>query len=194
MSAIIPKHCGTHTITTNRLVLRRFTPKDAKYMIKYWISDPEVQLLYGEPVYLNKKDVNLLIDKWLEFYELPHFYRWCITIKGVDRSIGQIALYNVDLHNHWCEIEYCLSREYQSMGYVTEALKAVLNFGFNTVNFNRMQISHRSKNKASERVINKCAFQFEGIWRNALFFDGEYDDRLYYSILHDDFVNRQSSL
>ncbi len=36
------KHCGTQTLETKRLILRRFTVRDADAMYTNWASDPEV--------------------------------------------------------------------------------------------------------------------------------------------------------
>ena len=36
------QHCGTQTIETERLILRRFRPEDADAMYRNWASDPEV--------------------------------------------------------------------------------------------------------------------------------------------------------
>ncbi|MDY4253173.1 hypothetical protein [Clostridium sp.] len=44
-------HCGTSVIETERLVLRKFEYTDDESMLKYWISFPEIQSLYSEPVY-----------------------------------------------------------------------------------------------------------------------------------------------
>lgn len=181
------KHIGTNTIQSSRLTLRRFSLTDANDMLKYWISDPKIQLEYAEPVYTTKKEVLELLSKWDELYNLPHFYRWTITIKGINKSIGQIAFYNVDLQNNWCEIEYCISREFQNYGYVTEALNAVLDYGFCAVGFHRIQISHRTKNVASGKVIRKCGMKYEGTLRDAFFYNDEYDDRVYYSLLENEY-------
>lgn len=184
-------HVGTQIINTPRLCLRPFCLNDNSAMLKNWISDPLVQLQYAEPVYETKQQVQKLLKTWIKYYKLPHFYRWTITEKGKDESIGQIAFYSVDLQNHWCEIEYCLSRQFQNQGYITEALQAVVNFGFHTIGFNRIQISHRRKNIASQRVIEKIGFEYEGVWRQAVCFENEYDDRLYYSLLKSSYLNQQ---
>lgn len=50
-------HVGTNTITTERLILRRFEYKDDESMLKNWIADEKIQSLYSEPVYSTKEDV-----------------------------------------------------------------------------------------------------------------------------------------
>lgn len=49
--------------------------------------------------------------------------------------------------------------------YVTEATKAVINYGFEKINFNKVQICHRANNYPSARVIQKIGFHKDGILR-----------------------------
>ncbi|WP_206154758.1 hypothetical protein ACUH7Y_16525 [Clostridium beijerinckii] len=52
-------HVGTIGIETERLILRKFEYTDDENMLKYWISDPEIQSLYSEPVYSTKQEVKI---------------------------------------------------------------------------------------------------------------------------------------
>jgi len=49
-------HCGTREIETGRLYLRCFKYSDDDDMLKYWISDPNIQSMYSEPVYSRVSD------------------------------------------------------------------------------------------------------------------------------------------
>lgn len=68
-------HCGTSVIETERLILRKFEYTDDESMLKYWISFPEIQSLYSEPVYSTKKEVKDLLDKYISSYEKDDYYR-----------------------------------------------------------------------------------------------------------------------
>lgn len=52
-------HVGTIGIETERLILRKFEYADDENMLKYWISDPEIQSLYSEPIYSTKQEVKI---------------------------------------------------------------------------------------------------------------------------------------
>lgn len=56
------KHTGTQVINTERLVLRPFRYTDDNDMLAYWISDPNIQSLYSEPIYTTKEEVKELLD------------------------------------------------------------------------------------------------------------------------------------
>ena len=181
-------HVGTVQIETERLILRKFKFADDNNMLKYWISDPEIQPLYSEPVYSTKQEVNELLAKYISPYEKDDYYRWAIIFKETHECIGQIAYFLVDNKNHFAEIEYCIGRLFQRKGLATEATKAVIQFGFAKINLHKVQICHKSINLPSRGVIEKCGFVYEGTLRDYFYQDGGYTDRLYYSILRNEFI------
>lgn len=183
-------HVGTTKIETERLILRKFEYTDDKEMLKYWISDPKVQSLYCEPVYSTKQEVKELLDKYIGSYDKNNYYRWAIILKETNECIGQISYFLVDNNNNFAEIEYCIGRLFQRKGYATEATKAVIKFGFDKINLHKVQICHKSINIASRKVIEKCGLVYEGTLRHFFYEDGQYVDRLYYSILREEFVSK----
>lgn len=180
-------HIGTAKIETDRLILRKFQYGDNEDMLKYWVSDPKVQSLYAEPVYSTKQEVNGLLEKYISSYEKNDYYRWAIILKETDECVGQIAYFLIDNDNHFAEIEYCIGSHFQRKGLATEATKAVIQFGFEKINLHKVQISHKSINIPSRRVIEKCGLTYEGTLRDYFYQDGKYIDRLYYSILKDEY-------
>lgn len=182
-------HTGTTEIETKNLILRKFEYSDNDDMLKHWISDPKIQSMYGEPTYTTKDEVNKLLNKYITSYEKDDYYRWAIILKETNECIGQLAYFLVDNKNHFAEIEYCIGSNFQRKGYVTEATKSVIEYGFNSINLHKIQISHKSINTPSKKVIEKCGFIYEGTLRHYFYEDGQYVDRLYYSILRTDFMS-----
>ncbi|WP_369682948.1 GNAT family N-acetyltransferase [Ruminococcus flavefaciens] len=180
-------HNGTDTITTDRLILRRFEYSDDDSMLRNWIADEKIQSMYSEPVYSTKEEVKELLDKYIGSYERPDYYRWAVIEKASGECIGQIAYFLVDSKNHFAEIEYCIGAEFQCRGYATEATKAVIAFGFDRINLHKVQICTKTINKPSRRVIEKCGFTYEGTLRDYFFMNGEYVGRHYFSILREEY-------
>ena len=180
-------HNGTDTITTDRLILRRFEYSDDDSMLRNWIADEKIQSMYSEPVYSTKEEVKELLDKYIGSYERPDYYRWAVIEKASGECIGQIAYFLVDNKNHFAEIEYCIGAEFQCRGYATEATKAVIAFGFDRINLHKVQICTKTINKPSRRVIEKCGFTYEGTLRDYFFMNGEYVGRHYFSILREEY-------
>lgn len=174
---------GTVTIETDRLILRKFNFTDAEDMLKFWVSKPEVQHMYAEPVYSTLTQVNELLQKYTDGYKSDDYFRWAIIDKATDCCMGQIAYYIVDTKNNFAEIEYCIGTDFQKKGFMTEAVKAVIKFGFEETKLHRIQISTKSINTPSRKVIEKCGFKHEGTFRDYFYFDGTYVDRVYFSML-----------
>ena len=181
------KHNGTQTINTERLLLRPFLYTDDDDMLAYWISDQKIQSLYSEPTYTTKEEVRALLEKYISSYEKADYYRWAIIEKESNICIGQIAIFLVNNVNHFCEIEYALGSKFHRKGFATEAVKAILKFSFNEVNFHKVQVCHKEGNIASQGVIKKCNFTYEGTLRDFFYVDGKYIDRLYYSLLKEEY-------
>jgi Acetyltransferases, including N-acetylases of ribosomal proteins len=181
------KHNGTQTINTERLLLRPFRYTDDDDMLAYWISDQKIQSLYSEPTYTTKEEVRELLEKYISSYEKADYYRWAIIEKESNICIGQIAIFLVNDKNHFCEIEYALGSKFHRKGFATEAVKAILKFSFNEVNFHKVQVCHKEGNIASQGVIKKCNFTYEGTLRDFFYVDGKYIDRLYYSLLKEEY-------
>jgi len=176
-------HCGTKEINTDRLLLRSFRYEDDDNMLAYWVSDPQIQKMYSEPVYSTKAEVKGLLDKYISSYEKNDYYRWAVIEKQSGICIGQIAIWLVDSKNHFCEIEYCIGSQFQRKGYCSEAVLAVRDFAFRSINMHKMQVCHKDGNLASKGVIQKCGFTYEGVLRDYFYMDGKYVSRLYYSML-----------
>ena len=181
-------HIGTRPLETERLALREFRYSDNAPVLKNWAGDPLIQKMYSEPVYSTAEEVNTLLCKYISAYAAGEAYRWAITQRGDEECIGQIAYFMVNAANGWGEIEYYIGREYQNKGYVTEAVKRILQYGFEDMGLHKVQICHKSNNAPSKRVIEKCGFVYEGTLRDFFYIDGEYLDRLYYSMLENEWA------
>lgn len=184
-------HCGTIKVDSERLLLRPFIYSDVKDMLDYWISDPAIQSMYSEPVYSTHEEVRALLDKYIGSYIKLDYYRWAIIEKKSQICIGQIAIFLVDNVNHFCEIEYCIGSKFHRKGYASEAVNSILAICFNSIRFHKVQVCHKEGNSASQGVIRKCGFTYEGTLRDFFFSEGKYVDRLYYSMLENEYYSKK---
>ena len=178
--------CGSQDIETERLLIRAFRSEDADSMMRNWISDEYIQGMYGEPAYKTHEDVDKLLGTYIRNYRSGCYFRWGVFEKKSCECIGQIAYFLVDTHNNFGEIEYCIGKAFQGEGYATESCKAVIDYGFDKIGFNKVQICVRPANVASNKVIDKCGFTYEGTLRDYFLIDGKYEGRKYYSILRNE--------
>lgn len=175
-------HRGTQTITTERLILRRFRTTDAEAMYNTWANDERVtKFLTWEP-HKSVEATRELLEMWCADYEKPDNYNWVIEYEG--KAIGSITVVEHSERDEHAEPGYCIGHAYWGRGFMTEAAKAVIDFLFREVGFNRISISHAVKNPGSGRVAQKCGLKLEGTKRE--FFkaqSGEFLDMNIYSIL-----------
>lgn len=175
-------HKGTKEIKTERLLLRRFRPEDAKPMFETWANDERVTRYLTWTPHGTIDVTKFIVNDWCNSYEKDNFYNWAIEFEG--KIIGSIGCVSTNDNSEWGEIGYCIGYDFWSKGIVTEATKAVINFLFEEVNLNRIIIEHATKNPASGKVITKCGLTLEGIKREHFkSASGEFLNIASYSIL-----------
>lgn len=175
-------HKGTKTIRTERLVLRRFTPDDADAMFANWANDERVTRYLTWTPHGSAEFTRQLLTAWCAEYGRDDYYNWAITENGT--PIGNISVVLVNGKHEYACIGYCLGHDRWGRGIMTEAARAVIDFLFDEVGFNRIEISHATKNPASGRVAQKCGLTYEGTKRE--FYrtpSGEMHDIAFYSVL-----------
>lgn len=162
------------TVTTIRLLLRPFVMTDA----------PDVQRLCNE----REIALNTLL--------IPHPYpegkaeEWiangpsgfAVTLKDGGTLVGCIGIHVQPDHDR-AEIGYWIGVPFWGKGYATEAVRAVIAHGFDTLGLNRIYAEVFTRNPASARVLEKAGMQREGTLRQAVKKWGEYVDCEMYAII-----------
>jgi len=95
-------------------------------------------------------------------------FLWAIINDETAEIIGNISLRSVGQYRNpnAMEIGYWMDQEYSGKGLMTLACKMVVALGFSHFGLDRIQISCNKENLASQRVIEKCGFHYEGEIRN----------------------------
>ena len=111
---------------------------------------------------------------------------WGIVDKKTGRLVGTIGYMNYDMDNASVEIGYSLAKWMWNGGYMTEALRRVIDYTFDAMDINRIEAQHELDNPASGRVMEKCGMRKEGVLRQRLYNKGKFVDVALYAILKDD--------
>ena len=156
---------GTQRIETHRLVLRPFTIDDADDMFSNWASDPEVTRFLTWPPHSSADVTRLVLGSWVSRYGDGGYFQWAIEWKETGTVIGSIAVVKLEEAIESAEIGYCLGRKFWGRGIMPEALRAVMDFLFDTVGLNRITAGHDVNNPKSGRVMEKAGMRKEGILR-----------------------------
>ena len=177
-------HCGTQTLESERLILRRYQSEDYQAMYKNWASDPEVTQYLMWPTHPNEEVSKSVTEEWLANYSNEKYYNWAIVLKEFgDEPIGNIAVVDTNELAQSVHIGYCLGRRFWHKGIMSEALQTVIDFMFNVVEANRIESRHDPRNPHSGGVMVKCGMKYEGMLRSADWNNQGICDACYYSIL-----------
>ena len=173
------------TLSTDRLTLRPARMSDAQDMYEY-SRDPEVarHVLWEahRSVHQTRQYVRYLIRQ----YRNAAPATFVIELTQERKVIGTIGFMWIQPDNRSAEIGYSLSRAYWNRGYMSEALKEILRFGFTELRLNRIEAQHEVDNPASGRVMAHAGMKREGLLRQRLYNKGRYVDVELYAILRGD--------
>lgn len=161
------KHLGTKELETQRLTLRRFTMDDAQNMYHNWASDPEVTKFLTWPAHSSVEITKMVLGDWVTNYTRNDFYQWAIVPKALGQPIGSISVVDKNDAAQLVHIGYCIGKEWWHRGYMSEALKAVMDFFFEEVGVNRVETRHDPNNPHSGGVMRKCGMKYEGTLRQS---------------------------
>lgn len=178
------KHLGTQYLETERLILRKFTEKDAKAMFQNWASDKEVtKYLMWTELKTEEESLNI-IKEWIESYEKEDYYQWAIVIKneGPD-PIGCIGVSSYNDKVMMVHIGYSIGKKWWNQGITSEALKVIMDFFFDEVGVMRIESRHDPRNIYSGSVMKKCGMRYEGTLRMADWNNQGICDAAYYALL-----------
>ena len=102
--------------------------------------------------------------------------------------IGDVALQDIDWKNRSCSVGLGIAKiANRSKGYGTEAIKIILDYGFNNLGLERITANTLEQNKGAQHSLEKSGFVLEGRERKTIYFAGCKWDRLNYGILREEF-------
>ena len=172
-------------LSTARLRLRRFDAEDAA----------QVQGLAGDA---QVADTTLVIphpypdgaaQAWIaghaDDWAAGRSVTWAIARSGDGALLGAVAL-RLRLANHHAVAGYWVGREHWGQGVATEALSAVLAWGFDGLGLHRIEATHLRRNPASGRVMEKAGMRVEGVLRESVCKDGRLEDVVICALLASD--------
>ena len=172
-------------LETERLVLRRITPKDAEDVFAY-SRDEEVARYVLWSAQKKLKEAKEFCRFQQRRYRGDEPSSWGIVLRETGRLVGTIGYMEYNPDHATVELGYSLARWLWGRGYMTEALSRVIGYTFETMDVNRIEAQHELGNPASGRVMEKCGMTREGVLRQRLYNKGKYVDVALYSILKSD--------
>ena len=103
-----------------------------------------------------------------------------------DQIAGCIGLHEIDRGNRKTSIGYWLGAEYQGKGIMTSSCRVLIDYAFNDLLLNRVEIRAAVTNSRSRSIPERLGFVNEGIVRQAEWLYDHYVDHVIYGMLRDE--------
>lgn len=148
-------------IETKRLFLDKLKLEDAPLIAKYASERAISEYTLNIPFPYVEKDALWWINNSFKGFQENRLYTFGIYLKTSSKFIGGIALV-LDNKNRKASLGYWLATPFWNKGYMTEATKALLAYGFNKLNINKIYATHLIQNEASGKVMQNAGMIKEG--------------------------------
>ena len=146
---------------SERLLFREFTEEDAPLILELNKHPEVVKYVHEHPLTNLTEALDNITERILPQYHKHGYGRWAVETKNNHTFIG------------WCGLKYRPERDEIDLGYrfipeywgkafATEAAKASIQFGFETLELPVIHAMAHIENTASIRVLEKCGMQFLG--------------------------------
>jgi [ribosomal protein S5]-alanine N-acetyltransferase len=177
------------TLISERLVLRELLPSDAADVLIFR-GDPEVQK-YDDPPIHTLQEATDFIKEMRQACANQEQLMWAVTLKGNNTVIGLVSLqfwkHRGDQYHRRAEVGYGIARAIWGRGIGSEAVRAIVYYGFAQLNLNRIYAWTIADNYGSIRLLEKLGFVREGTQRqHSLEDDGRFHDSAIYGLIRSD--------
>ena len=166
-----------------RVYLSPINPDDAEIYTK-WVNDPEVTLTLGQ----HKTIVSLNGERAYLEQAAKQGYNFAIIRLEDDALIGGISFHEINHESRKTTFGIFIGEaENRGKGYGAEAIRLILDFGFNTLNLHNIGLTMHSDNEQGLACYKKVGFREYGRRSEATFKRGRYYDIICMEMLEDEF-------
>lgn len=172
-----------NNVETKRLILRLIDLSDTE-RINFLVNNKAICATTCRIPYPSSlEDTKNWIQFQQEAIEKGEQAVFAITLKNGKSIVGVVSL-EIDKCNEHAELGYWIGEPYWGNHYATEAVAAMIDFGFNTLKLNRICARCMKENIASAKILQKAGMKYEGCLRQHFKKWGEFKDIELYGILN----------
>jgi ribosomal-protein-alanine N-acetyltransferase len=173
-------------LVSQRLILRQVMVEDVNEIF-FLRSDKEVLKFLDRPPAKSVEEAKQFIDKLKVLEANQEGITWAIALKEDVKLVGTISYWNIFKEHYRAEIGYVLHPGFQGKGIMQEAISAVLEYGFTTMNIHSVEANVNPYNHASIKLLERNQFKREGYFKENYYFNGQFLDSAIYSLLVSDY-------
>ena len=182
-------------LETERLILREYQLDEADQMALFRIfSDSRVTRYYNLKTFTEPDEARRLLHKRYGRFWQGRGIRWAIVPKGHDALIGSCGFNALNYKTKVGELGYELARPYWQCGIMSEAVSAIVAYGFQHLPLNRIEAWVMPANRASVNLLLKLGFQSEGVLERKGYWDGRFHDLELFTLLAEQWPTTQKQL
>ena len=174
-------------IETPRLLLRALEPEDADAIYAIF-SDPLVAKYWSSPAWTTMDQARDFVRRAMDDCQNGSSLRLGLVRREDGRLIGQCTFFSISHQNRRAEIGYSMASDAWGQGFMDEALRALIDYGFCELNFIRIEADIDPRNAASARSLERLGFGFEGLMRHRWIVAGEVSDTGFYGLLREQWL------
>ncbi len=174
---------------TQRLILRKLDPPTLSHVHETMDNDTLKDFLGL------KSDAELRLEKSKYKKGLSTYNRKFLYFQLLDKSnqniIGWCGYHTWYIDHDRAELGYVMySDDVKGKGLMSEALSTIIEYGFNTMNLNRIEAFVGKDNAPSLRLMEKMKFSQEGLLRQHYVNKGVAEDSLVFALLRSEYVDQ----
>ena len=175
------------SLKTPRLILNQFTLGDAPEVNAICSNKAIADTTAHIPHPYTKEMATEWIQTHKDNYQAGKSAIFAIRVQSNNRLIGTIS-FQIDQQCDRGELGYWIRKEERGNGYCTEAGKAIIQFGFEDLNLNKIKAEHMTRNDASGKVLEKLGLTKEGHLKQHFKKWGIYEDIAVYGLCRADYT------
>jgi ribosomal-protein-alanine N-acetyltransferase len=173
-------------IETERLLLREIVRADVPALFTIH-GDPECMKWFGVDPLPDEASAQKLVEMFASWRTMPNpGTRWGIQMREPHTLLGTCGLFAWNRGWRKCTIGYELNPKVRGKGYMQEALRACIDWGFENMQLNRIEAQVHPDNEASIKSVERLGFKKEGVLRQLGFWNGQFHDMFQYALLSQD--------
>lgn len=170
-------------IEGERIYLSPMNLEDINKYVK-WMNDFSVTDGLGSS---SKLTTSLSELTWLENHLKSCEMQFAIILKETDEIIGNCGYFNINyLHQNGEVGLFIGEEENRNKGYGTEALKLIVDYGFNYLNLKNIMLKVYSFNEGAIKAYKKVGFKIIGKRTSNYYLNGKWYDEYFMEILRDE--------